>query len=131
MGEKLDELQERYWPMRRATLMPDIEAEASRRQHWLNIQNRGGRAGGPGGNKLEANGANPEPWRRSVCSIDSVDILRELEDEAAQDVEEVWFVGGHSDIGRGWEARERRKSPSHIPLAWMVQEAMQAGLKFK
>ncbi|TWU71111.1 hypothetical protein ED733_001321 [Metarhizium rileyi] len=47
-----------------------------------------------------------------------------------QDIDEVWFAGGHGDIGGGWEALDDRKSASHVPLTWMVREAMKAGLSF-
>jgi uncharacterized protein (DUF2235 family) len=45
-----------------------------------------------------------------------------------QDIDEVWFAGGHGDIGGGWEALEDCKSASHVPLVWMIHEAMKAGL---
>ncbi|KAB5575358.1 hypothetical protein GE09DRAFT_1264622 [Coniochaeta sp. 2T2.1] len=51
-------------------------------------------------------------------------------DEDEQDIEEVWFAGGHGDVGGGWEVPPDGKSASHIPLAWMVREAMRAGLGF-
>ncbi|QPH09576.1 hypothetical protein C2857_000435 [Epichloe festucae Fl1] len=56
----------------------------------------------------------------------------ELEDwrDEDQDINEVWFAGGHGDIGGGWEALDDRKSASHVPLAWMVREAIKAGLAF-
>ncbi|KAB5518147.1 hypothetical protein GE09DRAFT_978418 [Coniochaeta sp. 2T2.1] len=50
--------------------------------------------------------------------------------EDEQDIEEVWFAGGHGDVGGGWEVPPEGKSASHIPLAWMVREAMRAGLGF-
>ncbi|KAG5928850.1 hypothetical protein E4U42_007828 [Claviceps africana] len=56
----------------------------------------------------------------------------ELEDwkREDQDIDEVWFAGGHGDIGGGWEAPDDHKSASHVPLAWMVREAIKAGLAF-
>jgi uncharacterized protein (DUF2235 family) len=51
-------------------------------------------------------------------------------DEDDQDIEEVWFAGGHGDVGGGWEVPPDGKSASHVPLAWMVREAMRAGLSF-
>ena len=51
-------------------------------------------------------------------------------DEDGQDIDEVWFSGGHADIGGGWEMLDDRKSASHVPLAWIVREAMRAGLPF-
>lgn len=54
----------------------------------------------------------------------------ESEDEAEQDVEEVWFAGGHGDVGGGWQVEPGTKSTSHVPLVWVVREAMKAGLRF-
>jgi uncharacterized protein (DUF2235 family) len=51
-------------------------------------------------------------------------------DDDGQDIDEVWFSGGHGDVGGGWEMLENRKSASHVPLAWIVREAMRAGLPF-
>jgi hypothetical protein len=52
-------------------------------------------------------------------------------DDGEQDISEVWFAGGHGDVGGGWEMpADGSKSASHVPLAWMVREAMQAGLTF-
>ncbi|KAI9884214.1 MAG: hypothetical protein M1823_004007 [Watsoniomyces obsoletus] len=51
--------------------------------------------------------------------------------ETAQSIEEVWFPGGHADIGGGWElASDEQYALSHIPLVWMVREAQRAGLRF-
>ncbi|KIX95043.1 uncharacterized protein Z520_09353 [Fonsecaea multimorphosa CBS 102226] len=48
-----------------------------------------------------------------------------------QDVQEVWFAGGHGDIGGGWEKGDKEHwMLSHTPLVWMVHEAENAGLKF-
>lgn len=48
-----------------------------------------------------------------------------------QDVNEVWFAGGHSDIGGGWRKAKGETWPlSHAPLVWMIHEAEAAGLKF-
>lgn len=53
------------------------------------------------------------------------------EDDVGQDIQEVWFPGGHADIGGGWGLNEGESYPlSHTPLVWMVQEAQQAGLQF-
>lgn len=40
------------------------------------------------------------------------------------------FAGGHGDVGGGWEFPDNSKSASHIPLAYMIREAMRAGLNF-
>ncbi|KAL1964165.1 hypothetical protein VTN77DRAFT_7253 [Rasamsonia byssochlamydoides] len=53
------------------------------------------------------------------------------EDESVQDIQEVWFPGGHADIGGGWKLSKGEIWPlSHAPLVWMVQEAQRAGLQF-
>lgn len=54
----------------------------------------------------------------------------ESEDEAEQDVDEIWFAGGHGDIGGGWPVEQGTKSISHVPLVWMIREAVKAGLTF-
>lgn len=40
-------------------------------------------------------------------------------------IKQVWFAGMHTDIGGGYKEYEL----SHIPLLWMVNEAMDLGLK--
>lgn len=40
------------------------------------------------------------------------------------------FSGGHGDVGGGWEVLEHSKSASHVPLTYMIREAMRAGLNF-
>ncbi|TLD05098.1 uncharacterized protein PgNI_09089 [Pyricularia grisea] len=52
------------------------------------------------------------------------------EDETDQDIDEVWFSGGHGDVGGGWSVKPGEGNASHVPLAWMVREAMRAGLTF-
>lgn len=54
------------------------------------------------------------------------------EDEAAeQNIEELWFPGGHADLGGGWPLLHGEEAPlSHGPLVWMVREAQRAGLDF-
>ncbi|PYH91834.1 sporulation associated protein [Aspergillus ellipticus CBS 707.79] len=46
--------------------------------------------------------------------------------------EEVYFCGDHSDVGGGWpcEPGSKRWVASQIPLMWMVEEAIDAGLTF-
>lgn len=59
-----------------------------------------------------------------------VDQNVESEDETEQDIDEVWFAGGHGDVGGGWPVDAGTKSTSHVPLVWMMREAMRAGLRF-
>ena len=68
-------------------------------------------------------------------NVDSMSVLSGVspsawEEDGGQDIDEVWFAGGHADVGGGWEMLEGRKSASHVPLAWIVREAMRAGLPF-
>jgi uncharacterized protein (DUF2235 family) len=52
------------------------------------------------------------------------------DDDDEQDIEELWFPGGHADIGGGWDLGEGEHALSHTPLVWMVREARRAGLEF-
>ncbi|KAF4161147.1 hypothetical protein CNMCM6069_006110 [Aspergillus lentulus] len=45
------------------------------------------------------------------------------------DFEEVYFAGNHGDVGGGWPSKSW--PTSQIPLTWMVQEAIKAGLTFE
>lgn len=54
-----------------------------------------------------------------------------LDGDGPQDIEEVWFAGGHGDVGGGWLSDGTGgKMASHVPLVWIVREAMKAGLAF-
>lgn len=44
-----------------------------------------------------------------------------------EDVRQVWFAGVHSDVGGGYPDGENQLA--RIPLAWMLREAQDAGLK--
>jgi uncharacterized protein (DUF2235 family) len=46
---------------------------------------------------------------------------------APEDKREVWFPGVHADIGGGYP--EKESGLSKLPLAWMLSEAAQAGLR--
>jgi len=46
-----------------------------------------------------------------------------------QDVKEVWFVGGHGDIGGGYP--EKQSALAKVPLAWMIREAKKRGVLFR
>ncbi|EAU86139.2 hypothetical protein CC1G_03350 [Coprinopsis cinerea okayama7 len=48
------------------------------------------------------------------------------------DVLEVWFVGGHSDVGGGNTLNTSTHSVANIPLRWMVREVMKSscGIRF-
>ncbi len=46
-----------------------------------------------------------------------------------QDVKEVWFAGVHSDVGGGYS--ELDSGVAKIPLKWMLDEAVEAGLHIR
>ncbi|QKV18811.1 DUF2235 domain-containing protein [Oricola thermophila] len=49
-------------------------------------------------------------------------------DPVPQDVKEVWFSGVHGDVGGGYG--EAESAQAKIPLAWMIREMEEIGLKF-
>jgi hypothetical protein len=52
-------------------------------------------------------------------------------DDGSQDLQELWFPGGHADIGGGFQREtDEEFQLSHAPLVWMVQEAQRAGIEF-
>ncbi|KAI1340198.1 hypothetical protein F5Y15DRAFT_51248 [Xylariaceae sp. FL0016] len=51
-------------------------------------------------------------------------------DDEEQDIDEIWFAGGHGDVGGGWDFIPGTKSASHVPLVYMIKEAEKAGLCF-
>jgi len=114
---------------RRATLeVPDTPAPYRARSHSSRSRRAGVTQHSDAGN-IRHDGQSeisvgPHPH------ADDADSLSESEDEHDQDIDEVWFSGGHGDIGGGWEIIPGSKAASHIPLVWMVREAMRAGLTF-
>lgn len=46
-----------------------------------------------------------------------------------QDIKEVWFAGVHCDVGGGYDTAH--SVLADITLAWMVQEAREAGILFR
>ncbi|MBX9651821.1 MAG: DUF2235 domain-containing protein [Xanthobacteraceae bacterium] len=44
-----------------------------------------------------------------------------------QDIKQVWFAGVHSDVGGGYP--EKESGLSKYPLLWMIEQAIEAGLK--
>ena len=51
-------------------------------------------------------------------------VLWEENKENYQTIEQVWFVGSHTDIGGGYKEQEI----SDIPLQWLTAKAVQKGL---
>ncbi len=45
-----------------------------------------------------------------------------------QDVHEVWFAGGHGDVGGGYP--EKESALCKVPLLWMIEHAKRCGLRF-
>lgn len=75
-------------------------------------------------------GEGPRDDISIVSHLPPSDAGYDSEDED-QDIDEVWFSGGHVDVGGGWEEDPPDQHRiSHIPLVWMVREAMKAGLSF-
>ncbi|KAH7030728.1 uncharacterized protein B0I36DRAFT_362548 [Microdochium trichocladiopsis] len=72
--------------------------------------------------------------RSRATSLNGSEISRVVPDDPdsddEQDVDEVWFAGGHGDVGGGWDVEPGTKPCSHIPLAYMIREAIKAGLQF-
>lgn len=46
-----------------------------------------------------------------------------------QDAKEVWFAGGHGDIGGGYP--ETQSGLCKVPLVWMIERAKLCGLQFQ
>ncbi|RSY81067.1 DUF2235 domain-containing protein [Sphingomonas koreensis] len=46
-----------------------------------------------------------------------------------QDAKEVWFAGGHGDVGGGYP--EAQSALCKVPLVWMIERAKLSGLKFR
>ncbi|KAI2640054.1 hypothetical protein GGS21DRAFT_504835 [Xylaria nigripes] len=68
---------------------------------------------------------------RSTCDARSaVSHLDDDESDDEQDIDEIWFAGGHADVGGGWEILPGSKSASHVPLVYMIRQAKKAGLVF-
>ena len=44
------------------------------------------------------------------------------------DIQQVWFVGAHSDIGGSYKPDKDGSSLSDIPFGWMIREAEKSGL---
>ena len=45
-----------------------------------------------------------------------------------QEVHEVWFAGGHGDVGGGYP--EKESALCKVPLLWMIEHASRCGLDF-
>ncbi|KAH7146298.1 hypothetical protein EDB81DRAFT_487121 [Dactylonectria macrodidyma] len=123
----------------------DLEHERGRRPSYLRPDEAENEKDGPGRDP----GSHYAPYRArskscqrtpsrstqrpefdAMSNMSRIPVSEVDPDDDGQDIDEVWFSGGHADVGGGWEMLEDSKSASHIPLAWMVREAMKAGLPF-
>ncbi|KAF2669630.1 hypothetical protein BT63DRAFT_479423 [Microthyrium microscopicum] len=67
----------------------------------------------------------------AVQANQAAQVEAEAKEEKEQDIQEVWFLGDHADIGGGWTLEgEDEVALSHVPLVWMTREAQRAGLHF-
>ncbi|KJR83628.1 uncharacterized protein SPSK_04023 [Sporothrix schenckii 1099-18] len=108
----------------------DPENPAPYRPHSRSVscESRGSGRGGAGGSS--GGGAADIDNADLVSEYSNVQNNEDDDDDVPQDLSEVWFSGDHGDIGGGWEMTPGTKSASHVPLTWMVREAMRAGLNF-
>ncbi|KAI0197947.1 hypothetical protein F4808DRAFT_286358 [Astrocystis sublimbata] len=101
---------------RRATLAPPTEMTYRRHSR-----------SGSNATRSTADGSKHTPDGRSDISQQIYD---EDSDDDEQDIDELWFAGGHADVGGGWEIIPGSKSASHVPLVYMIRQAEKAGLNF-
>jgi len=57
--------------------------------------------------------------------FEAYDATRKLEHKVKTDGLEVWFMGGHADIGGGAVPNETRHMLSRIPLRWMIRQCFE------
>ncbi|KAM9885538.1 hypothetical protein VDGL01_00186 [Verticillium dahliae] len=133
LNDKLHGFQEKYRPGKRVALDPnDIPGSAGRGRgapnellpddadHPVRYRNRSRSR-----SRATSRGMSDNT---SLASRAPVPDAGYDSDDDEQDIDEVWFAGGHADIGGGWDVIPGQKSSSHVPLVWMVREAMRAGL---
>lgn len=72
--------------------------------------------------RFEASYWNPGPTSQDVIGEEKKNGQRGLKD-SERTVEEVWFAGGHGDVGGGWQGLRQESQLSRIPLRWMIREA--------
>ncbi|KAI0402198.1 hypothetical protein F4802DRAFT_576878 [Xylaria palmicola] len=100
---------------RRSTLAPPEEHAYRRHSRSASRATR---------STADGNGHGPDA-RSDVSQLYDYD-----SDEEEQDIDEIWFAGGHADVGGGWEILPGSKSASHVPLVYMIRQAEKAGLNF-
>ncbi|KAM0326951.1 hypothetical protein ACHAQA_006072 [Verticillium albo-atrum] len=133
LNETLQGLQEKYRPGKRVALDPsDIPNGAGRGRDTLK-EPQPDDADHPARYRTRSRSRSRATSRgmsdnTSVASKVPMPDFGYDSDDDEQDMDEVWFAGGHADIGGGWDVIPGKKSASHVPLVWMVREAMRAGL---
>ena len=110
--------------------VPDDPAPYRARSHSTTRSRRTRMTDGSAGESIHDDGKSEVSVTPPHPHDEDADSTVESADETDQDIDEVWFAGGHADIGGGWEMLPDSKVASHVPLAWMVHEAMKAGLNF-
>ncbi|KAG9236050.1 hypothetical protein BJ875DRAFT_503628 [Amylocarpus encephaloides] len=108
----------RYKPKKRTQTNGHKHSDRNSRRYRANFHSR---SRSPTGNSI-CSSANSVHFDDGFESSDG--------DEEDQDIQEVWFPGGHADIGGGWALDEDETPLSHVPLVWIVREARKSGLDF-
>ncbi|KIO29074.1 hypothetical protein M407DRAFT_21819 [Tulasnella calospora MUT 4182] len=65
----------------------------------------------------------PKASRNAVQNPKDDKKFEENLETGKQTVEEVWFAGGHGDVGGGWESFREPVQLARIPFRWMIREA--------
>ncbi|KAI8623173.1 hypothetical protein F5Y19DRAFT_459518 [Xylariaceae sp. FL1651] len=80
--------------------------------------------------KSRATRSSADAGGQAADARSEVSRLYEDDSDDEQDIDELWFAGGHGDVGGGWEFTPGSKSASHVPLVYMIRQAEKAGLSF-
>ncbi|KAG8910030.1 hypothetical protein FRC01_006588 [Tulasnella sp. 417] len=76
--------------------------------------------------KFKASYWNPPREAQTTVELPQDDqVFKKNLDDGKQTVEEVWFAGGHGDVGGGWEVWYQEVQLARIPFRWMLREAME------
>ena len=115
-----------------AGLAPDNSSEAYRpRRRTLKAGSIADSAASSSAQSMSSVSMDDSTSQLSLQPQETADSDADSDGDVEQSIEELWFPGGHADIGGGWSlAPDERYSLSHVPLVWMVREARRAGLIF-
>ncbi|MEO8810789.1 MAG: DUF2235 domain-containing protein [Rhodanobacter sp.] len=72
----------------------------------------------------------PAVWTRNPYTLQASESLTSKKSEQIE-IEQRWFIGSHSDVGGGNECDGAGRKPDSLPdlpLAWLQQKAIEAGL---